>query len=639
MKLASWALLATSVLALCAGLRSADAASQDGSTRVTAAAFALEMPGYFHRELSSTLDVPLDLEWTRIELPHVRRRPLLLAPADDAVLIEDFVTAWYRVELPATTDRRSQALYLPRWGTWGRLAVYGDGRLLYRSDEERMLASFNQPLLVRIPAAYAESDASSGRPKTLIFRMDGARVAGGMLSSVWIGPAAEIEAKYATRRWLEGGAAQVSSAALLALGFFALCLWLVRRRETSLLLFFVLTALYFVRNLHFVVDNRVLSEWWLGWIVVYSQGWLVVVTYLLALHFVGVRRKLVENLLIGLMAALTIATIPITEWQRSTVVLGSAAYVLFAVVRIGAAVSLSIDSARRRSAEGALLAGALWLTILWGMHDWRIFVGAANPERVSLASFASITMFGVFLFALLRRYAGALTIAEQSNVTLQSTLAQRERELTQSYEQLREVERAQLLSQERQRLMSEMHDGLGSALMSSLVAVERGQMRPDEIAQVLRECVDDLKLTIDSLEPTGDDLLVLLATLRYRLEPRLKAAGIELTWGVQPVPTIPWLSPAAALSILRMLQEVLTNVLKHARATSISVSTACVGNLVEVKVEDNGVGFDPHKLDRRGRGLDNVRRRARALGGLVDVDSSNGATRVSIRLPLNPAAA
>jgi signal transduction histidine kinase len=108
---------------------------------------------------------------------------------------------------------------------------------------------------------------------------------------------------------------------------------------------------------------------------------------------------------------------------------------------------------------------------------------------------------------------------------------------------------------------------------------------------------------------------------------------------VQPVPAIPWLNPAAALSILRMLQEVLANVLKHARAASISVATACEDGQVAVIVEDNGVGFDPHKIDRPGRGLDNLRRRARALGGAVDNASVHGATRVCIRLPLDAGAA
>src|SRR5262245_13828213 len=115
MKLASWVLPATSSLALCAGVSSTFGAEQEGAVRVTSAYFAVGAPGRFERELSETLEAPSDLTWTRVDLPHARRRVLSMMPVGDAVLVEDFVTAWYRVELPPTTDSRSQALYFPRW--------------------------------------------------------------------------------------------------------------------------------------------------------------------------------------------------------------------------------------------------------------------------------------------------------------------------------------------------------------------------------------------------------------------------------------------------------------------------------------------------------------------------------------------
>ena len=123
-----------------------------------------------------------------------------------------------------------------------------------------------------------------------------------------------------------------------------------------------------------------------------------------------------------------------------------------------------------------------------------------------LLPFGVLALFVMFLASVLRDYLAALVRQRKSQQPARrQRLAERERELDESYAKLRTVEQAQLLSHERQRLMREMHDGLGSALMSSLVAVERGQMQPGDIAQVLRECVDDLKLTIDSLEPVGDD--------------------------------------------------------------------------------------------------------------------------------------
>jgi signal transduction histidine kinase len=253
----------------------------------------------------------------------------------------------------------------------------------------------------------------------------------------------------------------------------------------------------------------------------------------------------------------------------------------------------------------------------------------------------------MFLTTELRRYVGAVSASERAGELLEMRLSTRERELNESHARLRAVEQAQMLLQERQRLMREMHDGLGSALMSSLIAVERGQMKPQDIAQVLRECVDDLKLTIDSLEPVGDDLLVLLATLRYRLEPRLEAAGIELRWDIEPVPTLEWLDPQSALQILRMLQEILTNTLKHANARSISVATktlpargdasadgASEGEEILIIVADDGRGFDCASAATKGRGLKNLRRRAAAIEGSVDIESAGSGTTVRIRLPV-----
>src|ERR1044071_4937353 len=119
MKRASWVLPATSWLALLAVFPCPSDAAPEAAARVTSASFAVDSPGRFERDLAPALETPSDLTWMRVELPHVRRRVLTLKPADYSALLEDFVTAWYRIELPATADATSQALYLPRWGTWG----------------------------------------------------------------------------------------------------------------------------------------------------------------------------------------------------------------------------------------------------------------------------------------------------------------------------------------------------------------------------------------------------------------------------------------------------------------------------------------------------------------------------------------
>jgi signal transduction histidine kinase len=307
------------------------------------------------------------------------------------------------------------------------------------------------------------------------------------------------------------------------------------------------------------------------------------------------------------------------------------------------AVSLSVTGVvsyaawRVRSLECGVLAAILWLNLGLGVHDWMLTNWRTSIESIYFLPIGVVALLIMFLVTILRRFVTALTDSENAGEMLRARLEQRERELGESYAKLRQVEQAQLLSQERQRLMREMHDGLGSELMSSLIAVERGQMQAPEIVEVLRGCVDDLKLTIDSLEPVGDDLLILLAMLRYRVEGRLEAAGIRLIWQVNTVPSLPWLNPTLSLHILRMMQEIFTNVLKHAHAKTITVSITHDAECIEITASDDGIGFDVANAGRGGHGLGNLRQRTAILKGTLALQAAPGATRVTLRLPIRPA--
>jgi signal transduction histidine kinase len=156
----------------------------------------------------------------------------------------------------------------------------------------------------------------------------------------------------------------------------------------------------------------------------------------------------------------------------------------------------------------------------------------------------------------------------------------------------------------------------------------------DVISAILRDCVDDLKLTIDSLEPVEADLLLLLAALRFRLEQRFEQTGLTLRWQVEDLPRLPWLEPASALQVLRILQEVFTNLIKHAEAGEIRVGTGVREDGVYVTVRDDGRGFEVEEaLGRRiGRGLANIIQRADDLGGKASW--SDGGKCFELWLPL-----
>jgi len=81
--------------------------------------------------------------------------------------------------------------------------------------------------------------------------------------------------------------------------------------------------------------------------------------------------------------------------------------------------------------------------------------------------------------------------------------------------------------------------------------------------------------------------------------------------------------------------EALTNSLRHARARDVTVSTQINGSSLQIGVSDDGIGFDEASV-MPGRGLENLRQRARGLGGTVDIRSASGkGTSVTLRLPLD----
>jgi signal transduction histidine kinase len=294
---------------------------------------------------------------------------------------------------------------------------------------------------------------------------------------------------------------------------------------------------------------------------------------------------------------------------------------------------------KQRLAAFFVLASSMWVfgIVVVGLRGYGMLPSNAftmNGWQIGSVSEMLLLAFALaYRFNLIRRK--ATEDVWRANASLEDRLRAREAELTASHERLREIEHRQTLSEERQRLMQDMHDGMGSSLTSALRIVERGELDETGVAQVLKDCIDDLKLAIDSMEPVDADLLLLLATLRFRLGPRLESTGIELRWEVSDIPKLEWLTPKTALHILRILQEAFTNTIKHTHVTEIRVATGVEGDHVVVTVCDNGHGFSLDKVQNgMSKGLSNQKRRAESIGAEVGWDSNSVGTCFTLRLPI-----
>ena len=246
------------------------------------------------------------------------------------------------------------------------------------------------------------------------------------------------------------------------------------------------------------------------------------------------------------------------------------------------------------------------------------------------------SLFGLSLaYIVIQRFRAASWQVLALNTSLAQQVAQKETELATSYQRLAQGVQEQARSGERSRILRDMHDGVGSHISTAIRQLQSGRASGDEVLQTLRDSLDQLKLSIDAIHLPPGDVTALLANLRYRLEPRLKACGIELDWAVEALAPVAALDAGAMRQLQFMLFEAISNVMQHARASQLRIEARQLGPGVQVRVVDNGCGFDTSQVPRRGLRL--MQERAQTIGARLTVGSQPGLTSLAITLPAGPA--
>lgn len=200
-----------------------------------------------------------------------------------------------------------------------------------------------------------------------------------------------------------------------------------------------------------------------------------------------------------------------------------------------------------------------------------------------------------------------------------------------SQEALEEARRAR----ERERILRDLHDGVGSQLLGLIARARAGKLEGETLTRELEECFEDLRLIVNSMDPVEPSLEETLGELRLRVHRQCDSTGVALSWHCDDTSQLR-LPADATLQLLRAVQEMLSNALRHAKARAVALRVCFLGPsepFLQVSVEDDGVGFDPERLVRSGRGLASLRARAQKLSGTLQVRSSSKGTRVELQIP------
>ncbi len=236
------------------------------------------------------------------------------------------------------------------------------------------------------------------------------------------------------------------------------------------------------------------------------------------------------------------------------------------------------------------------------------------------------------------------------NVRLYAELQRKER---MRGELLRKVITAQ--EEERKRIARELHDDVSQNLAALIYAAEEATdvSQPGEIDQLLetmrgvaQSTLDGVHKLIFDLRPAMLDHLGLLPALRWYAKSRLEPAGVrviikETCSRKGTHPSACRLPPEVETALFRVVQEAITNVVRHAMARTVRLTLNMRLDRADIRVEDDGLGFDAIELSLtpdsgRGLGLIGMQERVELIGGTFDLDSTPGeGTRIHIQVPLS----
>ncbi len=206
------------------------------------------------------------------------------------------------------------------------------------------------------------------------------------------------------------------------------------------------------------------------------------------------------------------------------------------------------------------------------------------------------------------------------------------------------------VQQERNRLARELHDSIKQQIFSISMSAAAVQARWDSDPQGARQALDDVRRSgqeamvemnalLQQLSPVPLEKVGLVQALRDQCEALGYRTDAEVTVEFGPLPADERLPPGAQESVFRIAQEAFSNVARHARAARVRLylGQRDAGGPLVLEVRDDGHGFDVDAVEG-GMGLQNIRQRARALGGELAIESAPGTgTTLCVTIPLGEA--
>lgn len=528
------------------------------------------------------------------------------------------------LDLPTLPDK-PLAVYVPKLSLSG--AFYLNGHWVANCGAETLALSrcLHRPHLFTPPMNLWQPGVNE-----LVFRILSNNQQMNGLSQVKVGDAVALHHNHlAPSLFWRVSVIQALMWVSVGLGLISLGISAVLRRTPTYFWFGLCCLTYAVSCVNELLVNFPKDPSLLSWLIFSSR---MVTVPLLLLTFLTALPDRLKTLKTGLMAFALLAPVLIAVSGNSrTVVMGL--YVPLMAASVVAIGYLLYWGWRKRGPSMVLSGVGLLFFVLIGGIDWLRLSGRTSFEGALLGSYAFgglLLVVGGFLSITL---ADALRISRNFRVRLEGEVQKRTLQIEQLNRELTllEVERTRV--QVREKLIQDMHDGFGSQLATARIMAKNHDLSPTEMGQLLDDCLTDLQLVVDTHLASSHHLCDVLFDFKHRLQQRLGHTPLQFQCVIE-VPEGQWLSQDKTLQFLRVLQEAVSNALRHAQASELSLLVKLDDAQAQLVawVQDNGQGLV--SAQGVGRGLNTMKSRVRELGGQFSIESEAGVI-VHIQVPVD----
>lgn len=487
----------------------------------------------------------------------------------------------------------------------------------------RQTVGWNHPLLVDIQNANWREGSNTVQVRYVTSYY------GGTFAPILLGARELLRPLYEQRLFRQVEINEGLQALGIITTLLACVLWGVRRRDPTYLLFAGMTACWSVITTHMVLYYNLLDyRYWLPLVHIAIDLFALLMYCFLVRHIALSSPRGERAMKIWALCALSWHLFaPLQVWWIGAYgihVLGNS-FIVYLLARI------VVKALRER--DSFAIAISLTLLAQLGLfgHDVLMVLFTTAEEwdnAVYYSQQAFPLMLAVFAATLLHRFVTALNQSENLNRDLEAKVEASRQIIEQSYASRRQLELDQAAEQERLSIYRDLHDDVGSKLLS-IVHAGRGS----RLGELARTALESLRNAVSRANSPEQLLPEFAAELLEEAQLRLEGSGHAFR-SPQPIalPAI-MLSSVQVFNLNQIARELVSNIIRHARADTVVLEIALVDEHLQLHIVDNGTGLDSANL--QGNGLLHIRQRIAELHGQMKMAATpGGGATILLTIPL-----